>query len=69
MRQRAYEYAPASESTLTTPSEVLKAIKELKVGKSVGPNGIMNRVLRHLPKPSITFLTTVFNAFLRSPYF
>jgi hypothetical protein len=27
--KRAYEYAPASEQTLTTPSEVIKAIKGL----------------------------------------
>jgi hypothetical protein len=60
----ACEYAPASESTLTTPSEVIKAIKGLKVGKSSGPNGIPNRVLRHLPKRAITFLKIVFNAVL-----
>jgi hypothetical protein len=30
---RAYEYAPASEPKLTSPSEVLQAIKGLKVGK------------------------------------
>jgi hypothetical protein len=66
---RAYEYAPASEPTLTNPSEVLQAIKGLKVGKSPGPNGIPNRILRHLPKRAITFLTTVFNAVLRRQYF
>jgi hypothetical protein len=49
VEMRAYEYAPASEPTLTTPSEVIKAIKGLKVGKAPGPNGIPNRVLRHLP--------------------
>jgi hypothetical protein len=59
---RAYEYAPASEPTSTTPSEVIKAIKGLNVGKAPGPNGIPNRVLRHLPKRAITFLTKVFNA-------
>jgi hypothetical protein len=31
VEKRAYEYAPASEPTLTTPSEVIKAIKGLKV--------------------------------------
>jgi hypothetical protein len=66
---RAYEYAPASEPTLTTPSEVIKAIKRLKVGKAPGPNGIPSRVLRHLPKRAITFLTKVFNAVLRRQYF
>jgi hypothetical protein len=37
---RAYEYAPASEPTLTSPSEVLQTIKSLRVGKAQGPNGI-----------------------------
>jgi hypothetical protein len=32
---RAHEYAPSSETTLTTPSEVLQAIKGLKVGKDL----------------------------------
>jgi hypothetical protein len=66
---RAYVYAPASEPKLTSPSEVLQAIKGLKVGKALGPNGIPNRVLRHLPKRAITFLTEVFNAVLRRQYF
>jgi hypothetical protein len=64
------KYAPASELTLTTPSEVLQAIRGLKVGKASGPNGTPNRVLgRHLPKRVITFPTKVFNAVLRRQYF
>jgi hypothetical protein len=59
-----YEYAPASEQKLTNPSEVLEAIKGLKVGKAPGPNGVPNRALRHLPKRAITFLTKLFNAVL-----
>jgi hypothetical protein len=62
---RAYEYAPASEPKLTSPSEVLQAIK---VGKAPSPNGIPNRVLRHLPKRAITFLTKLFDAVLRRKY-
>jgi hypothetical protein len=69
MAMRTYEYAPASEPTLTTPSEVIKAIKGLKVGKVPGPNGIPNRVLRHLQKRAITSLTKVFNAVPRRQYF
>jgi hypothetical protein len=49
--------------------EVIKAIKGLKAGKTPGPNGIPNSVLRHLPKRAITFLTKVFNAVLRRQYF
>jgi hypothetical protein len=66
---RAYQYAPASELTLTTPSEVLQAFRGLKVGKAPGPNCIPNRVLRHLPKRAIIFLTKAFNAVLRRQYF
>jgi hypothetical protein len=36
----AYQYAPASEPTLTSPSEVLQPFKGLKFGKAPGPNGI-----------------------------
>jgi hypothetical protein len=62
---REYEYASASEPKLTSPLDVEEAIRGLKVGKSPGPNGVPNRVLRHLPKRAITFLTKVFNAVLR----
>jgi hypothetical protein len=37
---RAYEYAPASEPRLTSPSEVQQAVRGLRVGKAPGPNGI-----------------------------
>jgi hypothetical protein len=50
---RAYDYAPAREPKLTSPSDVLQAIKGLKVGKHPGPNAIPYRVLRHLPKHAI----------------
>jgi hypothetical protein len=66
---RAYEYAPASEPKLTSSSKVQQAIRSLKLGKAPGPNGIPNRVLRHLPKRAITFLTKVFNAVLGRQYF
>jgi hypothetical protein len=62
---RAYEYAPASEQKLTSPSEFIQVINEIKVGKAPGPNGIPISVLRHLPKCAIPFLTKVFKAVLR----
>jgi hypothetical protein len=67
---RAYKYALLrSEPTLTNPSEDLKALKRLMVGKAPGTNGIPSRLLRHLPKHAITFLTKVFNAVLHRHYF
>jgi hypothetical protein len=67
--KRAYEYAPASDPELSSPSQVQQAIRGLKVGKDPGPNGIPNRVLRHPPKRAITFLTKVFHAVLSRQYF
>jgi hypothetical protein len=66
---QAYEYAPASEQKVISPSEVQQANRGLSVGKATGPNGIPNSVLRHLPMRTITFLTKVFNAVLRRQYF
>jgi hypothetical protein len=68
VEMRAYEYAPASEPTLTIFSEVIKAIKGLKVGKAPGPKSIPKGVLRYLPNCAITFVTKVFNAVLRRQY-
>jgi hypothetical protein len=69
VEMRAYEYAPSSERSLTTPLEVIKAIKVIKVGKAPGLNGLPNRVLRNLPMRAITFITKLFNAVLRRQYF
>jgi hypothetical protein len=37
---RAFEFAPASEPKLNSPSEVLQPIRGLNVGKAPGPTGI-----------------------------
>jgi len=60
---------PVSEPKLTSPSEVLQAIKGLRVGKAAGPNGVQKRVLKYLSNRALTFLTKVFNAVLRRQYF
>jgi hypothetical protein len=65
----AYEYAPASELKLNIPTEVLQAFRGQKVGKVLGLNCMPNRVLRHLPKCAITFLTEVFYAVLHRQCF
>jgi hypothetical protein len=57
--KRAYEYATANEPKSTSPSEVQQAIRGLKFGKTSGPNGKPNRILRHLPKRAISYLTKV----------
>jgi hypothetical protein len=65
----AYKCARPSGPKLTSPSKSYRpSIRGLKVGKAPGPNGISNRVLRHLPKRVITFLTKVFNALLLRQY-
>jgi hypothetical protein len=65
----AYGYATASELKLTSPSEVVQAIRGLKVCKALGSNGTPKTVLRHSPKRAIIFLTKVSNAVLRRQYF
>jgi hypothetical protein len=39
---REYEYATATESKLTSTSEVLEAIEEPQDGKATGPNAVLN---------------------------
>lgn len=65
----AYKCATPSEPKFTNPLEVLQAIKGLVVSKAVGPNGILSRVLKHLPDFTMTFLLKVFNAVLQRLYF
>jgi hypothetical protein len=64
-----WNHAPESEPKLTSPSDVVQAIRGLEIGKDQGPTGIPNRILRHLPKRAITFLAKVFNAVLCRQYF
>jgi hypothetical protein len=66
---RSYFISPASEPQLTNADEVHEAIRDLTVSKAPGPNGIPNRVMKHLPKQAVSFLTRVFNAVLRTPHF
>jgi hypothetical protein len=47
---RSYLPTLTSESKLTNPNEVHEAIWSLKVGRALGPNGIPNRALKHLPQ-------------------
>jgi hypothetical protein len=49
--------------------EVQDAIRGLKVGKAPGPNGLPNRVLKHLPQRTMSLLVELFNAALLAQYF
>jgi hypothetical protein len=63
---RAYSYEPASEPMLTDPAEVLHAIRGLKISKAPGPDGILNRALKHLPQRMILLLVALFYAIIRT---
>jgi hypothetical protein len=69
MRRCAYEYVSASEPTLTNPSEILRGIKGPRTGKSTGPNGKSNRVLRHLLMRKTSSHTKEYNAVRCRQYF
>ena len=60
----SYFLSPASEPLLTTPDEVHEAIKGLKVNKALGPNGLPNRALKHLPMRVVSLLARIFNVVL-----
>jgi len=66
---KSYFLAPASEPKLTNPDEVHEAIRVLKVSKALGPNGIPNRALNHLPQRAVSFLAQIFDAVLLTRHF
>jgi hypothetical protein len=51
------------------PAEVQSAIRGLKVGKTLGPDGIPNRALKHLPLSVVSPLVVLFHAILCTQYF
>ena len=66
---RSYSLRPAGEPQLTTPDEVHETIRDLKVSKGPGPNGIPDRALKHLPRRAVSLLAHIFNAVLRTHHF
>jgi hypothetical protein len=44
-------------------------IRDLKVGKAPGPNGIPYGALKHLPVRAVSFLVQIFNTVLRTHHF
>ena len=66
---RSYFLSPASETQLTTPDKVHETTRDLKVSKASGPNGILNRALKHLPRRAVSLLARIFNTVLRAHHF
>ena len=66
---RSYILSPTSDPQLTTPDEVHEAIRSLKISKAPGPNSILNRALKHLPKRAFSLLAHILNAVLRTHHF
>jgi hypothetical protein len=61
---RSYFLTPTSEPRKTNPDYVQKAIRGLRVSLAPGPNGIPNRVLKHLPQRAVSFQAQIFRAVL-----
>jgi hypothetical protein len=65
---RSFFMAPASDPRLTN-CKVHEAIRDLRVAKARGPNGIQNRVFKHLPQRTVSLLVLIFNAILLTHHF
>ena len=61
---RSYLLTPASEPRFTNPDEVQEPIRDLKIGKAPGPNGIQNRAFMHLPQQAVSLLAQILNAII-----
>jgi hypothetical protein len=66
---RSYFMAPATEPKLANPDEVQETIRDLKVSKAPGPNGIPKRAFRHLTQSAVSLLVLIFNAILLTHHF
>ena len=66
---RSYFLSPANEPQLTTHDDVHKAIRDFKVSKAPGPNGIPSRAMKHLPTQEVSFLAHIFKSVLCSHHF
>lgn len=53
----------------TSPKEVSKMIKTLRMKKAPGYDLITSKLLKNLPKKAVVFLTSLFNAILRTSHF
>jgi len=62
-------FVPANEPMLSNPKEIQDAIRGFKVGKAPGPDGIINRALKHLPLSVVSLLVVLSNAIFRTHYY
>ena len=69
MAPRSYFISPENEPHLTTPDEDREVIRDLKVSKFPGPNGIPKRGLKHIPKRAVSLPSSICNAVLRTHTF
>lgn len=53
----------------TSPSEVRTIIKQLKIKKAPGKDGITNKMIRHAPPKAVMHIVAIINAILRLRYF
>ena len=66
---KSYFMIPASEPKLSNLEEVQETIRGIRVCKAPGPNGIPNRVLKHLPQRAVSLLVLIFNAIFLPHHF
>jgi hypothetical protein len=69
MAMWSYFSTPAGELEITNPDEVHEAIRGLKVGKATGPNGMLNRALKHLLQRTVSLLAQIFYAIFLTHHF
>ena len=55
---------PGSERKLAKPDGLQQAIRGLKISKILGPNGIPNTALKHLPQGAVTLMAQILFAAL-----
>ena len=60
-----YNVESTLNSIILTPVEVESVLKSLSIGKTSGPNGLSNRILKELPKELALPLCVLFNRSLR----
>lgn len=52
-----------------SPNEVINIIKNLPIKKAPGHDKISNKILKNLPKPTIAYITNIYNSIIRTGYF